>query len=200
VFQRRVALHPIQKLREALWPSIGWKRATLYVWRRIWRLSGTPHTIAVGVAAGAFMSITPFLGFHIVGAVLIAWVFRGNLVAAAFGTLVGNPLTYPAIWWGTYDIGNLMLGSHARNDIDLAATLMSSKAFDVILPVLAPMALASVPLGLITAFICYFIIKSTVTAYQQRRRESLELRVMLRRKASKKISSVEDSEGETEGK
>ena len=92
VFQRRVALHPLRRLREALWPSIGWRRATTYIWRRVWRLSGTPHTIAVGIAAGTFMSFTPFLGFHIVGAMLIAWVFRGNLVAAASGTIVGNPI------------------------------------------------------------------------------------------------------------
>lgn len=178
MFQRRVALRPLRKLREALWPSIGWRRATIYVWRRIWRLSGTPHTIAVGIAAGAFMSFTPFLGFHIAVAMLIAWVFRGNLVAAAFGTLVGNPVTYPAIWWGTYDLGHWMLGTHANSHIDLVGTLMSSKAFDVILPVLVPMSIGSVPLGLLSAFVSYFLIKSTVAAYQLRRRESLEARIL----------------------
>lgn len=180
MFQRRVALHPLRKLREAFWPSIGWRRATIYIWRRIWRLSGTPHTIAVGIAAGAFMSFTPFLGFHIVVAMLIAWVFGGNLVAAAFGTLVGNPVTYPAIWWGTYDLGNWILGTHANSQIDLVGTLMSSKAFDVILPVLVPMSIGSVPLGLFCALVSYFLIKSTVAAYQLRRREGLEARVLAR--------------------
>lgn len=178
MFQRRVALHPIQKLREALWPSIGWRRATIYVWRRVWRLSGSPHSIAVGIAAGTFMSFTPFLGFHIAVAMLIAWVFRGNLVAAAFGTLVGNPFTYPPIWWATYDLGNWMIGASARPDIDLAATLMSSKAFDVILPVLVPMAVGSVPLGLAAAVVAYFLTRNPVAAYQTRRRERLEARVV----------------------
>src|SRR3546814_1540068 len=58
---------------------------SIYVWRRVWRLTGTPHVIALGVAAGVFMSCTPFLGFHIVAAMLIAWVLRGNLLAAVFG-------------------------------------------------------------------------------------------------------------------
>jgi len=180
VFQRRVALHPLRKLRESLWPSIGWTRATKYVWRRVWRLNGTPHNIAVGIAAGAFMSFTPFLGFHIAGAMLIAWVFRGNLLGGAFGTLVGNPVSYPAIWWGTYDLGNWLLGIPANDRIDLVGTLMSSKAFDVILPVIVPMSVGSLPMGLVAAFISYFVIKSTVAAYQLRRRERLEARVLAR--------------------
>lgn len=185
MFQRREALHPLRKLREALWPSMGWRRATIYVWRRVWRLSGSPHAVAAGIAAGTFMSITPFLGFHIAGAMLIAWVFRGNLVAAAFGTLVGNPITYPAIWWATYDLGNWMIGAKNRSDIDLAATLMSSKAFDVILPVLVPMALGSMLLGLSAAVVAYFLTKGSVAAYQLSRREKLEARVMMRDAGSK---------------
>jgi uncharacterized protein (DUF2062 family) len=167
-------------LRESLWPSIGWRRATIYVWRRVWRLTGTPHMISLGVAAGVFMSFTPFLGFHIVVAMLIAWVFRGNLVAAASGTLIGNPITYPPIWLATYDLGNWMLGVHARPDIDLTSTLMGPKAFDMILPVLLPMAAGSVPLGLAAALVSYFVVKSAVAAYQLRRREQLEARIMAR--------------------
>ena len=185
MFQRRVALNPLRKMREALWPSMGWRRATVYVWRRVWRLSGTPHAVAVGIAAGTFMSFTPFLGFHIVMAMLIAWVFRGNLVAAAFGTLVGTPITYPPIWWATYDLGNWMMGVQNGSEIDLAATLMSSKAFDVILPVLVPMALGSVPLGLAAALIAYFLTKGSVAAYQLSRREKLEARVVMREAGSK---------------
>lgn len=180
MFQRRVALHPLRRLREALWPSIGWRRATTYIWRRVWRLSGTPHTIAIGIAAGTFMSFTPFLGFHIVGAMLIAWVFRGNLVAAATGTIVGNPISYPPIWLATYDLGNWMLRVEPHREVDLVRTLMSSKAFDVILPVLTPMTVGAVPLGLLAAIIAYFFVKSTVAAYQLRRREKLEARVLLR--------------------
>jgi uncharacterized protein (DUF2062 family) len=180
VFQRRVALRPLQRLRESLWPSIGWKRATVYIWRRVWRLTGTPHVIALGVAAGVFVSFTPFFGFHIIIAMLIAWVFRGNLLAAAFGTMVGNPITYPPIWIATYDLGNWMLGVHARSDIDLMSMLMGPKAFDMIFPVLLPMAAGSVPIGLIAALISYFVIKSTVMTYQLRRREQLELRAIAR--------------------
>jgi uncharacterized protein (DUF2062 family) len=173
----------LQKLRESFWPSIGWKRATIYVWRRVWRLTGTPHAIALGFSAGTFMSFTPFLGFHIMLAMLIAWVIRGNLIAAAFGTLVGNPLSYPPIWVATYDLGSLMLGTSSGHHIDLISTLMSQKAFDVVLPVLMPMALGSLPLGLAAAVVTYFIVKATVAAYQLRKRERLEARALAKAEA-----------------
>lgn len=180
MFRRRVALHPLQKLREAFWPRIGWRRATLYIWRRIWRLTGTPHAVAIGVAAGAFTSFTPFLGFHIMMAVVIAWVLRGNLLAAAFGTLVGNPISYPPIWFATYDIGHRILGTSASGNVDLTDVLMSQKAFDMILPVLVPMAVGSVPLGIAAAVAAYFVVKAAVAAYQLRRREQLEARALAR--------------------
>ncbi len=180
MFQRRVKLHPLQKLREAFWPRIGWRRATLYIWRRIWRLTGTPHAVAIGVAAGAFISFTPFLGFHIMLAVLIAWIFRGNLLAAAFGTIVGNPISYPPIWFATYDVGHRILGTSAAANVDLTELLMGQRAFDMILPVLVPMAVGALPLGLAAAVVTYFFVKAAVAAYQLRRREQLEARALAR--------------------
>lgn len=192
MFRRRVELHPLQKLRESLWPRIGWIRATRYVWRRVWRLTGSPHTIAIGVAAGAFTAFTPFLGFHIMSAIVIAWVLRGNLIAAAFGTLVGNPLSYPPIWIATYDLGNWILGMSGRSHVNFSELLMSHKAFDMILPVLVPMAVGSLPLGIAGAVVTYFIVKTAVAAYQLRRREQLEARVLARMTAQDTMADEDD--------
>lgn len=194
MFRRREELHPLQKLREWFWPRIGWKRASIYVWRRVWRLTGTPHTIAMGVAAGAFTAFTPFLGFHVAMALLIAWVFRGNFIAAAFGTMVGNPLSYPPIWIATYDLGNRILGMSGRPNVNLTEVLMSHKAFDMILPVLVPMAVGSLPLGIAGAVVTYFVVKAAVSAYQLRRREQLEERAMSRN-AERAAASHEDAPG-----
>jgi uncharacterized protein (DUF2062 family) len=180
VFQRRIELRPLAKLREALWPSMGWRRVSVLYWRRVRRLNGSPHSVALGIAIGAFMGCTPYLGFHIVGAMLFAWVFRSNLVAAALGTNVGNPITYPPIWWASYDLGNWMMGVHPAKDVDLVSTLMSSKAFDVIVPFLVPMAIGSIPIGIVAALIAYVFTRSAVGAYQTRRREKLEEMVLAR--------------------
>ncbi|HEX7777574.1 MAG TPA: DUF2062 domain-containing protein [Parvibaculum sp.] len=190
MFRRKTPLRPLQKLRESFWPSIGWKRATLYVWRRVWRLTGTPHAIAMGTAAGAFAACTPFLGFHFMIAVLLAWVFRGNLLASAFGTMIGNPLSYPPIWYATYDIGNRILGTHGRHHVDLASTLMSHKAFDMILPVLLPMSVGCVPVGIGTAAVTYFIVREAVDTYQKRRRDRLAER------AEARLAAMREESGE----
>lgn len=177
MFQRRVKLRPLQRLREWLWPRSGWKRAGLYIWRRLWRLSGSPHTIALGVAVGVFVSCTPFLGLHVLLAMLVTWVLRGNVLAGIFGTMIGNPVTYPPVWFATYDLGNWFLGMRADN-VDVTSTLMSERSFDMILPIIVPMAVGSVPVGLAAGSISYLLVKSAVAAYQHQRREMLEERML----------------------
>lgn len=173
MFRRRVELHPLRKLRETFWPSAGWKRAFQYGWRRVWRLSGTPHAIALGVAAGVFASCTPFVGFHILIAMLVAWVLRGNLIASAIGTFAGNPLTFPAIWFVVYEVGRYMVGAPAGPDPDIAETLQSDRAFDMILPLLVPLTVGSLPVGIVLGSIGYVATRSGVEAYQVRRRRRL---------------------------
>ena len=135
MFRRRVQLHPIERLRELVWPRLGWKRAFQYGWRRVWRLGGTPHAVALGVSAGAFASFTPFIGFHFAIGFAIAWVLRGNLIASAFGTFVGNPLTFPIIWLATYDLGYWLLqGSEAPSEERKSTRLNSSHSQQTRMP------------------------------------------------------------------
>lgn len=173
MFRRRVELHPLRKLRETFWPSAGWKRAIQYGWRRVWRLSGTPHAIAMGVAAGVFASCTPFIGFHILIAMLIAWVLRGNLIASAIGTFVGNPLTFPAIWFVVYEVGRYVVGAPVAANPDIAETLRSDRAFDMILPLLVPLTVGAIPVGVVVGCVGYVMTRSGVEAYQLRRRRRL---------------------------
>lgn len=178
MFKRRVKLHPLEKLRELFWPRAGWLRVAQYGWKRVWRLSGTSHAIAVGVAAGAFVSCTPFLGFHFMMAFAIAWIFRGNLIASAFGTFVGNPITFPFIWIGTYDLGQWMLGqgvtaSEGAVPSEISMELLLSGAFDKIVDVILPMALGGIPIGIAVAIPVYFVCRTGIDAYQIRRRDAL---------------------------
>jgi uncharacterized protein len=181
MFRRRVELHPLERLRELVWPKLGWKRAFQYGWRRVWRLSGTPHAVAVGVAAGAFASFTPFLGFHFMIGFAVAWLCRGNLIASAFGTFVGNPLTFPFIWIATYDVGYWLLhGAEAPNEPAMSIDMFSGQAFEGILPVLVPMVVGGVPLGLACAGVTYYLTRSTVEAYQTQKREKLAAKAAAR--------------------
>jgi len=186
LFKRREPAKVGEKVRVALWPRRSWDRSVRYMLQRMWRLQGTPESIALGCSCGVFASFTPFVGFHFVVAAVLALILRGSLLASAIGTFIGNPLTFPFIWYATYQIGSVILGSDAKFSIarlqdgfgGMMAGLLnfSSSAFasavDLIWPLVKPMLVGSLPLGLPVAFVCYFVFKRLVAVYQEQRRQA----------------------------
>ena len=79
-----------------------------YLTHRVVRIPGSSYSIACGLAFGAAVSFTPFIGLHFLISMGLAWVFRANVIAAAIGTVVGNPWTFPFIWLATYQTGILI--------------------------------------------------------------------------------------------
>jgi uncharacterized protein (DUF2062 family) len=181
LFRRRIKPNFLERLKETLWPRGGWSRAARYFGKRILRLSGSPHTIAIGFAAGVFVAWSPLFGLHYVLAIACAFIVRGNVLAAILSTTLGNPLTLPAMWALDYKVGELLLGGrHLRRlPLHLEDTL-AHKSFDAIWPIVKPIFLGSLPLGLVTGLVSYFIVRATVQAYQHSRRERLEARRLSR--------------------
>lgn len=114
MFKRRKPLSYAQMWTEMFYPRSGWKRASKYVLHRLRRLPDRPHRVARGWAAGIFISFTPFFGFHLMGAALIAWIIRGNILAALLGTFVGNPLTTPFVALTATGLGRWILGVEGK--------------------------------------------------------------------------------------
>jgi uncharacterized protein (DUF2062 family) len=176
LFRRREAESLLERMRVHLWPRRSWTRSSRYVIYRLRRLSDTPHAVALGFAVGVFTAATPFLGTHMVMAALLAWVVGGSVIAALLGTFVGNPLTYPVFWYSTYEVGNLMLGGGSgKQRIDLSGGIFQT-SIDQLWPILKPMSLGSIPVGLALAALSYLLVKPMVEAYKHRRRRALELR------------------------
>ncbi|WP_170984201.1 DUF2062 domain-containing protein [Rhodoligotrophos defluvii] len=181
LFGRRERARLRHRLRDWVWPRSGWRRALTYLWYRIVRISGTPHRIAVGIASGVFVSFTPFIGLHFLLAALIALALKGNVLASAIGTVVGNPLTFPLIWMTSYNIGMKLLGrtpSKAVADTsppDLSVMLLEpsdhawGRLWAVLEPMLLPMTIGGALLGLVFAAISYYIARIGIEAYQSRR-------------------------------
>jgi uncharacterized protein (DUF2062 family) len=176
LFRRRQTESLWERMRVHMWPRRSWSRSGRYIVYRLRRLSATPHAIALGFGIGAFAAMTPFIGTHMVMAALLAWAIGGSMVAAVLGTFLGNPVTYPFFWFASYKIGNILLGTHGtKKHIDLTHGIFES-SFAKLWPILKPMALGSIPLGLALAAGCYFLVKPMVEAYQHRRRRELLLR------------------------
>tara|TARA_R110001592_G_scaffold3525_25_gene20128 strand:+ start:33778 stop:34353 length:576 start_codon:yes stop_codon:yes gene_type:complete len=120
MFKRGKPLTLIQTAKQFFWPEMGWKRSIVYMKHRLLRVADTTHSIALGLAIGLGVSFTPLLGTHFIQAALIAFLFRGNVVAAMIGTWIGNPWTFPFFWWAGFSFGSFLfgfLGLHGAENI-----------------------------------------------------------------------------------
>ncbi len=184
LFRRRSEPNFSQRLRLAVWPRRNWARSSRYVTLRLMRLKASPHQIALGGAAGVFAAFTPFLGAQMALAAALAAVCRASVPAALLGTFVGNPLSWPAIWAGTYAAGSLIMGGsgtlkaaeleHHINVLGEAVRDGSPEHIDaaagLLMPLLAPMTAGCLPLGVLMAAIFYYTLRPAVAASQARRR------------------------------
>ncbi|TCP87476.1 hypothetical protein C8J33_1011502 [Rhizobium sp. PP-CC-3G-465] len=172
VFKRRQPASFSVRLRELVWPRKGFTRGLRYLALRILRLSSSPHSIAMGVAAGAASSATPFVGFHILLALAAAYLFSGNLIAAGIATTLANPLTIPVILASSYEIGTAILGSGAHAPLDgedMLQKLTHLQLTELWGPVLKPLLLGSLPLAAGSAVVFYIGSYYAARLFQSRR-------------------------------
>lgn len=185
MFKRRSYQPVHHRVGNLIWPRIGFRRSVTYIWHRVGRLHGTPHSIAGGFAAGAAISFTPLVGSHFVLATLIAWATRSNIVAALLGTAVGNPWTFPFIWLWIYEVGQrLGAGRTLAVEPDFVAIFtdlpsvvvravisfdLDSAYFDNVWAVLWPMMIGSIPTFIVVWLAFYMFLKPLVATYQAKR-------------------------------
>lgn len=113
MFKRRDKRNYVERVQNAVYPRGGWARAGSYIVHRLRRLPDPPHRIARGVAAGVFVSFSPLFGLHFVVAALVAWILRGNILAAMLATFVGNPITFPLFATAAITMGEWILGAQS---------------------------------------------------------------------------------------
>lgn len=172
-----------------------------YVVHRLRRLPDPSHKISRGIAAGVFTSFTPFFGLHFFFSAILAWLMRGNIVAALLATFVGNPITFPIIAAISMEFGSYILGvrslplplvlgsfSEAANDLwhNVVAIFTAdtshwgglSRFWDrVFLPYLVGGFLP----GLVAAIASYFLANPLIAAYQKARLARLKKKFAKRR-------------------
>ena len=199
VFKRRKKLHWAETLRSYVLPRAGWRRTLTYLGHRLRRIPDSPTRIARGVAFGVFTSFSPFFGFHIILALLLAKVFRANLIAALAGTAIGNPLTFPFIIGGALKLGTFVLGrdpaNHDLNRVGRAfreafhAIWASFKALfgfgqsqmagmhDFFSEVMLPYVIGGTLLGIVFAIAAFYITKPLIVGFRKLRRKNMAKKV-----------------------
>jgi uncharacterized protein (DUF2062 family) len=208
VFKRRDR-RPIWKIvLEFFWPRGGWRRAAVYVKHRLRRLPDPPHRIARGIFAGVFTTFTPFYGLHFLISAFIAWVMRGNIIAALLATFFGNPLTYVPIGAISLNTGYWLLGmghqadaemhgSLGRMFVDAGADLRQnliaaftdadmdwSRLAVFYDEVFFPYLVGGIVPGVVAGLVCYYVSVPLIRAYQNRRKGAIKAKLAaLRKKA-----------------
>jgi hypothetical protein len=157
------------------------------VWASVLRLETTPHAVGLGLATGVFVAFLPVLGVQMLMAMAIAWAGRANVGAAVLGTWAGNPLTWPAMWVGSYLLGIMLLGEAGAMTVDevqrtlvrLAETPVSrtdplallNTIGQFLWPILKPLFVGSLVLGLISGAALYFIGRRAAEVFNTRRQQ-----------------------------
>lgn len=151
--------------------------------KKLLEIRASDYQIAAGVACGAAISFTPFVGFHLVLAILTALLLRANAVAAVAGTIVGNPWTFPFIWVSVLYTGEEIIGkAHSAvhpsfeelfKNMFSALKNLDFMAFEAdIWPILHPMIIGSIPFYLLSWIITYIIVKKLLNKYRNKNNDN----------------------------
>jgi uncharacterized protein len=190
-------------MREMVYPSGGFKRATRYVIHRMSRLPDEPHRIARGIFAGSLVGFLPLPGLQFVAAWAAARLVRGNVLAALLGTFNTNPVTTPFFAVFAMTFGHWLLGVQTPLTADAIAGAFGHAGADLWRNFMAiftedsmhwgglirfwhdiyvPYFIGALLPGFVISAICYYITIPIVQAYQKARHAKADERRERRRK------------------
>lgn len=179
MFKRRKGRSFFKKLRESIWPSMGWWRVLQYFKHRTIRLSDSSEKIAAGLALGTAASFSPLMGTHIIQAGIAAYVIRANLLASVIGTAIGNPWTFPFIWWASYSLGAFCFGYFGWHGPEtLPDNITTGTLWELIktqpLDIFLPWMFGGYVLAVIVGFSSFFLYDHLIAAARKTRARMIE--------------------------
>jgi len=90
-------------------------------WRRfrervtaVLHLDGSPSRLAASIAVGVFIGTTPFFFLHTLLAIIVALVFRLNMVATITGAWINLPWFAPFVYAFCLELGEAVLSGNAQ--------------------------------------------------------------------------------------
>lgn len=87
------------------------KKRSRDFYKRFVSLKGEPGDIAMAMAIGVFIGVTPTIPFHTAMIIAVGVLFKQNITAGYLGSwLISNPVTIPVFYFFQYELGSLILG------------------------------------------------------------------------------------------
>jgi len=123
----------------------------------------TPHRTALAFAIGVWIAFSPFLGFHTLLALAIAFAFRLSRVAILLGAYINNPWTLAPLYLAGTVVGCAILGvpteGLAELDWDLHGSAFYVHLLATLRPYLWPFLLGNTILGVVSSVVGYVILR-----------------------------------------
>ncbi len=107
--------------------------------QRFLSLRGEPRAVALGMALGVFVGVTPTIPFHTLLIVAFGLILRWNIASAYLGSwLISNPLTIPIFYYAQYEIGTFCLGTGKTGLVlaDYSLVSLASAGWQILCPLL----------------------------------------------------------------
>ena len=148
-----------------------------FVYHNILHADDPPHRIALGLAIGVFVAMTPTIGIQMVIAVFLCWLLRANKLLGVAVVWLSNPATALPIFFMNYAVGNTILRREwVRQGYWKALRNPPPEWWNTIkfywsefLHIAAPLWLGSLLIGFLVGYITYYVVYFVVRAYRLKR-------------------------------
>lgn len=112
------------------------------------------NEIAAGAALGAFTGVFPSFGFGFLTVLFLYRFFKFNILAAATGSLISNPLTTPFFMLLSFEIGELLLQTDVRFDMQNWSANLKEAGYSIFI--------GAIVVSSFFSFATYFITRSII--------------------------------------
>ncbi len=143
------------------------RRFLRYHWLKFWRLQDNPQKLALGMALGVFIGVTPTVPFHTVSALFLAALLRVSPITAYLGVWVMNPVTMAPLYLLAYKVGQFVL--FKGEPLTLPETYNLDNLLDLLWRGGAALQVGGVIIALPPAIVSYFLTLWIVQRYRRRK-------------------------------
>ncbi|MGH9460422.1 MAG: DUF2062 domain-containing protein [Vicinamibacteria bacterium] len=141
--------------------------------RQLLHLGDSPERTALAFSVGVFLSFSPFIGFHTIIGLAIAFLFRLNRLAVLIGTYVNTPWTFAPVASFGAAVGFYALGTESRLSAIAWNSMLSISfwrhMFSDVDHLLLPFFVGNLILSVLASLISYLIVRRILVRYHRRK-------------------------------
>lgn len=135
--------------------------------RSIFKLEDSPSRLASAFALGVFIAFTPTIGLHTISCLLLAWALRLSKLVVLSAAFINNPWTIIPMYGFCLWLGLKITGSDITAPSIAWNELTISNAYLVLKPYLWSFVAGTLVVGIVAAFMSYFLIYGVVVRYRR---------------------------------